>query len=111
MSDQGKQMITSVVPTAASVRGLAISGAGTFSATLMAVGFAIDSSAAGVVIGAVQIGGTCMAVCGVSAITAGADLQSDGAGKLIAAVDDGLACAVALEDGSAEDVLFRVKIL
>lgn len=110
MSDQGKVMITSVVPTAVSVRGLAISGAGTFSATLKAIGFAYEQSDAGIVIGPVQIAGTCLAVAG-EVITAGEDLQSDADGKLITAVDDGLHCAVALEAGSAEDVLFRVKIL
>ena len=112
MADQGKVVITSVVPTAVQTQGIAISGAGTLSATLRPVGVLADSSAAGVVAGPVQIGGTALASCGES-ITAGELCASDASGQLISltAGSEHLCFCIALEAGAAADVLISVKII
>ena len=107
-----KVVITMTVPTAVAVRGTAISGAGTLSASLRGVGLLDDQSAAGVVIDGVQISGTALGVAG-EVITAGMLLASDADGKLIdvTAAAEHLGFCVALEAAAAEDVLFNVKII
>jgi hypothetical protein len=113
MADQGKTCITMTVP-ASTARGLAISGAGTLSATLRAVGVLYDSTIAGETTGNVQIAGTALATFGGN-VTAGAPLKSDATGKLVvattgAANDDHLICATAMEAGAANE-LRRVRII
>jgi len=113
MSDQGKVLITMTVPESAAFC-TAVSGAGTKSASLRAVGLMADSTAAGVTKGPVQISGTALGIA-AGVITIGDRLKSDADGKLAVvtgdATDNGLTMAVALEGAAAEDILFNVKIL
>ncbi len=101
MADQGKTLITMTVPSTGT-RGELISGAGTLSATLRAVGVLYDD-ADGATKGPVQTAGTALVVLGAT-LTAGADVQSDANGAAIAAVDDGLVCGVLLEGGISGDL-------
>lgn len=108
MADQNKMMITSTVPTTA-VRGNLVSGAGTFSATLKAVGVCTDD-ADGASKGALQIGGTAFVKLGAT-LTAGATIKSDASGDAVASdVDHNLICGVLLEGGNSGE-LCRAKIL
>lgn len=111
-ADQGKVLITRAVPASSAV-GTAISGAGTTSATLRAIGFMSDSTDATETVAPVQIGGTCKAIFGAS-IAAGKVCKSDANGKLVEVAGDGsddyLACAISLESGSDTE-LHDVKIL
>jgi hypothetical protein len=113
MSDQGKVNITMTVPVSTAY-GSAISGEGTVSATLRAVGLLDEETDASTVLGPVQISGTKLGIA-AEAISIGDRLKSDADGKLAVvtgdATDNGLTMAVALELAAAEDVLFRVKIL
>ena len=92
----------------------AVSGAGTKSATLRAVGLMDDSTDASTTTGPVQISGTSLAIA-AEAITVGDRLKSDADGKMAVATgdatDNSLIMAVALEAAAAEDVLFAVKII
>ena len=112
MADQGKVVITHIVPTASTIRGTAISGAGTLSASLRGVGLLDDLSDAGVVKDSIQISGTALGVAG-EVITSGMLLASDADGKLIdvTAGSEHLGFCVAMEAAAAEDVLFNVKII
>lgn len=115
MTDQGKTVITMTVP-ASSAYKTAVSGAGTKSATLKAIGFMDDSTGAGVTTGPVQIAGTTLAIAGAQISAAGTSLKSDANGKLVAAtVGSGdeyhLICAIALETAAADGVMFAVKIV
>jgi len=109
MADQGAIIITMDVP-ASTARGAFVSGAGTLSATLRGVGCLVEGTDASETKTAVQIGGTALALFGAT-ITAGAGLQSDATGALIADITTtDLQCAVALEDGVSGE-LRRVKLL
>jgi hypothetical protein len=115
MADQNKMMITSTVPTTA-VRGSLVSGAGTFSATLRAVGVCTDD-ADGASKGPLQIGGTAFVKLGAT-LTAGTLIVSDASGNAIANTEDTdvvngtnhLICGVLLEGGNSGE-LCRAKIL
>jgi hypothetical protein len=116
MSDQGAVIITMAIP-ASTARGSMLSGAGTLSATLRAVGCVVEGTDATETRGAVQIGGTALALCG-GTIAIGGLATANADGKLIAHVEDTdavdgtdhLACAVMLEAG-ADGELRRVKLL
>ena len=111
MSDQGAIIITMDVP-ASTARGAFVSGAGTLSASLRAVGCLVEGTDASETKTAVQIGGTALGLFGAT-ITAGAILQADVDGNLIAVVQTGdtdLECAIALE-GGVDGELRRVKLL
>lgn len=113
MADQGKVLISMTVPQS-TARGCAISGAGTCSATLRAVGVLYEASDAGQTTGQVQVYGTALATAGGN-VTAGAPLKSDANGKLIAATtgagnDDHLICAIALEAGADEQLIDVVLV-
>lgn len=113
MADQGKVLISMTVPES-TARGVAISGAGTLSATLRGVGILYEPSDAGEVLGQVQISGTALALIGTGDCVAGDRLVSAADGSLIVATgdatDNSLICAVALEAGAAGE-LRKVKIL
>lgn len=110
MADQGKVTITMTVPESTAY-GSAVSGAGTLSATLRAVGIMADSTAAGVTTGPVQIGGTALGIASGS-VTAGAHLCATATGALVvqSTEADDLVCAIALE-GASDGEMFKVKII
>jgi len=112
MADQGKILITMPIP-ASTARGLLISGAGTLSATLRAVGVTYEGTSASETIGQCQIGGIAL-VQGSGAINAGVPCRSDAAGKAVASAADGsdadLVCCIPLET-MADGVLSRCKIV
>jgi hypothetical protein len=112
MSDQGAVIITMTVPESTG-RGIFVSGAGTLSASLRAVGCLVEGTDAGETKAAVQISGTALASY-AETISAGDKLVSDASGQLAIATgdatDNGLICAVALEGGDADE-LRRVKII
>ena len=109
MADQGAIIITMAIP-ASTARGSMVSGAGTLSAVLRAVGCVVEGTDSTETKGAVQIGGTCLAIF-AGTVAAGATLQADASGELIADVTTtDMHCAVALEAGSAGE-LRRVKLL
>ena len=109
MADQGATIITMAIP-ASTARGSMLSGAGTLSATLRAVGCVVEGTDSTETKGAVQLNGTCLAIYAAT-ITAGDSLQADASGELIAdVVATGLQCAIALESGVAND-LRRVKLI
>lgn len=85
MADQGKTLITMTVP-AAGVRGNLVSGAGTFSATLRAVGVMTDDADAAV-IGVVQTAGTALVKL-AGTLAAGALFVMDASGDAAAHVED-----------------------
>lgn len=111
MADQGKIMITMAIP-ASTARALAISGAGTLSASLRAIGVVHSGTDADQTSGPVQIGGTALCTAG-EAITAGQLVVSDAAGKMIAVSvgSEHLAMAIALEAAAADGVLFDAKLI
>jgi len=108
MADQGATIITMTVP-ASTARGAFVSGAGTKSATLRAVGCLVEGTDSTETKAAVQIGGTALALFGAT-LTAGALLQANASGALIANATAGLECAVALEAGASGE-LRQVKLI
>ena len=108
MADQGGVFITMTVP-ASTGRGIFVSGAGTLSAVLRAVGCLVEGTDSTETKANVQVGGTALGVFG-GTITAGQTLQADADGNLVDCTDAELCCAVALE-GGADGELRRVKLL
>ena len=105
-------LITMTVPES-TARGALISGAGTLSATLRAIGVLEEPTDAGETKQAVRISGTALALYGAT-ITAGKVCKSDANGKLVEVAGDGsddyLACALTIDAG-ADGELGRVKVL
>jgi hypothetical protein len=112
MAGQGEMLVTMDVPES-TPRGSFVSGAGTLSAVLKGVGVIVEGTDAGETKASVQIGGTAPAIYSET-ITAGASLKSDATGELAIATgdatDNGLVCAIALEDGAANE-LRSVKLV
>lgn len=112
MADQGKVLVTHPVP-ASTARGLLISGAGTLSATLRAVGVTYEGTSSTETNGQVQMGGIAL-VQGSGAISAGTPCRSDAAGKAVATLADGtdadLTCCIPLET-MADGQLTRCKLV
>jgi len=116
MADQGKDLITMTVPVS-TARALFISGAGTLSATLKAVGILYDSTDSTQSKGQVQITGSALITL-AETLTAGALVVSDAAGKAAAHVEDTdiadgndhLVRAILLEGGDAEELVDCVLV-
>ena len=109
MSDQGKIVITMPVP-AETPRAKLISGAGTLSASLRAVGVLYDSTGENQAIGQVQIGGTALVTLGAN-LSAGATVKSDASGDAVASsTDHSLMCGILL-DGGPTGELRRMRII
>ena len=109
MADQGAVIITMAIP-ASTARGTMLSGAGTKSATLRAVGCVVEGTDSSETKGAVQIGGTALALLGAT-LAIGVTAQANAAGVLIADVTTtSLQCAILLEAGVSGD-LRRVKLI
>lgn len=104
MADQGKAVITLSLAVA-TARGTFVSGAGTKSATLRAVGVADDETTSANELAPVQISGTALGLLGAS-LSAGAVCMSNASGALIAVTsgNEQLACAVLLEGGSSGEL-------
>jgi len=105
MADQGKVVIRRAIP-ASTARGLLLSGAGTLSATLRAIGVVYEGTDATETAGQVQISGTAL-VTSSGTIAAGKLCASDANGKLVAvsAGSEHLGMAVTLEASSAGELV------
>jgi len=110
MADQGATLITMDVPES-TPRGAFVSGAGTLSSSLRAVGCLVEGTDVGETKANVQVAGIALGLLGAT-VTAGATLQANASGALTADVtaDSDLECAVALEGGAAGE-LRRVKLI
>ncbi len=110
MAGQGEMLITMDVPES-TPRGTLISGAGTLSATLKAVGVIVEGSDAGETKANVQVGGTALVLCGAT-LTAGALVVADAAGEAIVFTEDTdavngnnhLVCGIMLEGGADQEL-------